>query len=196
MRAARSACSTSTTASGADTPAVRTIGHSTRPLEAFIALLLEHGVRHLADVRTVPRSKRHPHFDRARLPAVLAPHGIVYSHIADLGGLRKPRPDSVNLGWKNEGFRGYADHMETPAFAAALDRLIALAMREPTAIMCAEAVPWRCHRSLIADALIARGAPVEHILGPGERRAHALTPFASVAGGVTYPGPEQRLPGI
>lgn len=167
---------------------ILTIGHSTRPLEEFIALLRAHGVTLLADVRTVPRSRRNPQFNRETLPTALAAAGIGYQHMAGLGGLRRPRPDSMNLAWVNEGFRGFADYMGTPQFAAALGELLGLARREQVAIMCAEAVPWRCHRSLIADALVARGVTVEHILGLTRRQPHTLTRFARVEGGrVSYP---------
>jgi len=179
------------------TRAVLTLGHSTRTLEAFLGLLAEHGVQRIVDVRTVPRSARHPDFDRAALAGALAAHGIAYAHAPELGGLRRPRPDSINLGWKDEGFRGFADHMQTPVFAARLAELIALAGYLRVAILCAEAVPWRCHRSLIADALVARGLEVEHILGPGARRAHALTRFARVEGErVVYPAAQPHLPGF
>jgi uncharacterized protein (DUF488 family) len=167
---------------------ILTIGHSTHPLEEFIALLRAHGVTLLADVRTVPRSRRNPQFNRETLPTALAAAGIGYRHLPGLGGLRRPRPDSMNLAWENEGFRGFADYMGTPEFEAALGELLELARRERVAIMCAEAVPWRCHRSLIADALVARGVAVEHILSPTRRQPHTLTRFARVEGGrVVYP---------
>lgn len=167
---------------------ILTIGHSTRPLKEFITLLQAHGVTLLIDVRTVPRSRRNPQFNRENLPASLAAAGVGYWHLPGLGGLRRPRPDSRNLAWENEGFRGFADYMGTPEFEAALDELLELARRERVAIMCAEAVPWRCHRSLIADALVARGVAVEHILGPARRQPHTLTRFARVEGGrVVYP---------
>jgi uncharacterized protein (DUF488 family) len=170
---------------------VLTIGHSTRPLDELIALLREHGVTLLADVRTVPRSRTNPQFNRDTLPEALAGAGIGYVHLPGLGGLRKARPDSPNTGWENASFRGYADYMQTPEFAAELDHLVELADSERVALMCAEAVPWRCHRSLIADALLVRGIPVEHIMGPGARRPHTLRSFARVQDGtLTYP-PEQ-----
>jgi uncharacterized protein (DUF488 family) len=169
-------------------PLVCTIGHSTRSLDELIALLRAHGIATLVDVRTVPRSRRHPHFDREALPASLADAGIAYEHVKALGGLRHSRPDSINTAWQNASFRGYADHMQTPEFEQGLARLLEIARRSPTAVMCAEAVPWRCHRSLIADALVARGVPVEHILGTGRRQPHRLTPWARVDGArVTYP---------
>src|SRR5262249_33548428 len=136
---------------------LHTVGHSTRPIEELIALLRAHGVAQLVDVRTIPRSRRHPQFDREILPGALGPAGIGYAHMGGLGGLRAPRPDSVNLGWRNAGFRGYADYMQTADFTASLERLLTVARGVSTAIMCAEAVPWRCHRSLIADALVVRG---------------------------------------
>jgi uncharacterized protein (DUF488 family) len=142
-------------------------------------------------VRTVPASRRMPHFAQAALERSLAEHGIAYRHMPDLGGLRKPKHDSINSGWRNVSFRGYADYMQTDEFWAAIDRLQALGERQRTVIMCAEAVPWRCHRSLIADALTVRGVEVRHITGTGEPAAHRITPFARVEGGrITYPQPD------
>jgi uncharacterized protein (DUF488 family) len=165
-----------------------TIGHSTRPLEEFIALLKANGVQRLADIRTVPRSRHNPQYNRETLPASLAEAGIAYVYLPGLGGLRHARKDSPNPGWRNPSFRGYADYMQTPEFAAALDDLITLAREEPTAIMCAEAVPWRCHRSLVGDALLARGIPVEDIISPTSVHPHKLTPFAKVdSTQITYP---------
>jgi uncharacterized protein (DUF488 family) len=176
-------------------PRLWTIGHSTRGIDELVAMLRAHGVRHLADVRTVPRSRRHPQFDRDAMPAPLAAAGIAYAHLPGLGGLRKPRPDSTNTAWRNAAFRGYADYMRTPEFERHLAGLLALAAREPVAIMCAEAVPWRCHRSLVADALLARGVEVRHITSATRAEPHALTPFARVDGTrVTYPGPQPELP--
>jgi len=167
---------------------VYTVGHSTRSLEEFIAMLLAHGVRRLVDVRTVPRSRHNPQFNRETLPQELQSVGIDYDHRPELGGLRKPRPDSVNTGWRNVSFRGYADHMQTDDFGHGLDALIAQAPKEQLALMCAEAVPWRCHRSLIGDALLARGVPVEEIVDAKRRTPHRLTPFAVIDGTkVTYP---------
>lgn len=167
-----------------------TIGHSTRTLEELIALLQAHGVTHLVDVRAIPRSRRHPQFNRETLPLALADAGIGYTHLTALGGRRRPRPDSPNSGWRNPSFRGYADHMQTPQFAAALAQLIHLARQERCAIMCAEAVPWRCHRWLIADALTARGCRVEHVLSLQQRRPHTLTPWAQVRGAtISYAAP-------
>jgi uncharacterized protein (DUF488 family) len=173
---------------------VWTVGHSTRPIEQFLALLAEHSIERLVDVRTVPRSRHNPQFNRDALPAALESVGIAYSHVKELGGLRHARKDSPNTGWRNASFRGFADYMLTPEFEQALDGLVALAGRERAAIMCAEAVPWRCHRSLIADALTARGTGVMHIMGPGRSQPHTLTPFARVEGTrVTYPGDQPRL---
>ncbi len=154
----------------------------------FIQILKARGVQQLADVRTVPRSRHNPQFDRANLPASLETAGIVYCHMPGLGGLRRAAPDSINTGWRNASFRGYADYMQTDAFRKELDELIELSRKRPTAIMCAEAVPWRCHRSLIADALVARGIPVVEILSATDARPHRMTPFACVRGAeVTYP---------
>lgn len=167
---------------------ILTIGHSTRSADELIALLRARGADLLADVRSVPRSRHNPQFNQDALPQTLAPAGIGYRHFKDLGGLRKPRPDSLNDGWKNASFRGYADYMQTPEFEAALGRLLELAGAHHVAIMCAEAVPWRCHRSLIADMLTARGFEVAHIIGKGEPQPHRLTSFAVVEGDcITYP---------
>jgi len=167
-----------------------TIGHSTRSLEQFIDLLRAHGVTLVADVRTVPRSRHNPQFNRDTLPEALAAAGIGYRHVPGLGGLRRTSPDSANTGWRNASFRGFADYLQTAEFAAGLDELLGLAKQWRVAIMCAEAVPWRCHRSLIADALFARGIPVEHILSAGSTQPHRPTSFACVEGTcVTYPAP-------
>ena len=172
---------------------VVTIGHSTRPLEEFLALLRGAGVRRLVDVRIAPGSRRHPRFGREALARALAEAGIAYQHAKDLGGRRRPIPGSPHTAWRTEGFRGYADHMDTPAFQRALDDLIAASRTETVAVMCAEAVPWRCHRQLIADALLARGVAVAHILGPGSAQPHTLTPFARVEGTrVIYDRPSAR----
>jgi uncharacterized protein (DUF488 family) len=215
---------------------VYTIGHSTRSVDDFVALLKAHGVGRLADIRTMPGSRRHPHFARAALQQSLAEAGIDYRHFAALGGLRKPRPDSRNGAWRQAGFRGYADYMETPGFDAALSELIGWARApyldrypnlclspsvspcvspevspnvsknaleagrtdeacveahraDATAIMCAEAVWWRCHRQLTADALVARGVEVRHIMSGVSAPIHRLTEFAHLeAGRITYPG--------
>lgn len=164
-----------------------TIGHSTRTLDDFIKLLKREGVAHLVDVRAFPTSARYPHFNRESLADSLAAEGIAYTHFPALGGRRKVRRDSHNTLWRNAGFRGYADYMETREFAEALEELLAVAGRERTAIMCAEAVPWRCHRSLIADAAVGRGAEVFHILD-AKAESHRLTSFGRVdeAGRVHY----------
>jgi uncharacterized protein (DUF488 family) len=165
-----------------------TIGHSTRPLQTFVELLNAHGVKRLVDVRTVPRSRHNPQFNKESLPESLAAAGITYMHMPGLGGLRHARRDSINTGWRNESFRGYADYMQTPEFEENLAKLIRFARRRGLAIMCAEAVPWRCHRSLIADALTVRGVKVEHISSAKLRNPHALTPWARIEGvHVTYP---------
>ena len=166
-----------------------TIGHSTRSVEDFIALLLAHHIELVVDVRTVPRSRRNPQFNRETLPESLDAAGIRYEHAAALGGFRRPNPHSANAGWRNASFRGYADYMQTPAFAAAIESLAERAQRQRLAVMCAEAVPWRCHRSLIADALVARGITVEEIISKARTQPHAMTSFSRVEGTtVTYPG--------
>jgi uncharacterized protein (DUF488 family) len=168
---------------------ILTIGHSTRPIGEFLAALAAHGVECLADVRSIPRSRRNPQFASENLPASLEAAGIGYLHLPGLGGMRRPRRDSTNTAWKNDSFRGYADYMETAGFETSLERLIEIAQTARVAIMCAEAVPWRCHRSLIADALTARGIGVEHIMSAAAAHPHALTPFARVDGHkLTYPG--------
>jgi uncharacterized protein (DUF488 family) len=191
---------------------IYTVGHSTRAFDDFVGLLRGHGVLQLADVRKVPKSRRHPQFALESLSRTLPAAGILYRHFPDLGGLRKPRADSRNTAWRHPGFRGYADHMETAAFAEALDELVAWARggrgvgaakgvvvqsegagegfeARPTAIMCAEAVWWQCHRQLIADALVARGVGVRHIMSAASAPAHTLTDFARVDHArVTYPG--------
>ncbi len=173
---------------GSNQPTVLTIGHSTRPLGDFVALLKSHGVQRIVDVRTIPRSRHNPQFNRETLLAGLRKAKIGYVHLAKLGGLRHAKPDSINAGWRNSSFRGFADYMQTPDFDSGLARLIELAKKKSTAIMCAEAVPWRCHRSLIADALLARRIPVEHILSGARLQPHKLTPFAVVLGKkITYP---------
>jgi uncharacterized protein (DUF488 family) len=169
-------------------PVVLTVGHSTRPLAEFIGLLTAHSVRRLIDVRTVPRSRHNPQFNRDTLPAALEVAGIRYAHVAGLGGFRHTQPGSVNMGWRNVSFRGFADYMQTPEFAENLGNLIEQATRERVVLMCAEAVPWRCHRSLIADALVVHGIRVEEIINATRLQVHALTPFAKVDGTViTYP---------
>jgi len=165
-----------------------TIGHSNRPITGLIALLEEHGVTRLLDVRILPRSRHNPQYNDHALRASLPAAGIAYVHLPVLGGHREPRRDSANLGWKEAGFRGYADYMQTPEFETALAALLAGAAVEPTAIMCAEADPLHCHRQLISDAATVRGVEVRHIVGPGESRVHALTVFAEAVGThLTYP---------
>ena len=172
----------------AERPLVLTIGHSNRPLEAFVGLLTGNDVERVIDVRTVPRSRHNPQFNTDTLPETLRVEAIGYTHFAGLGGLRKTHAGSPNGGWRNLSFRGFADYMQSAEFAANIERLADLAARERCALMCAESVPWRCHRSLIGDALLARGFAVEDILGPASRQPHGLTPFARVEGTrVTYP---------
>jgi uncharacterized protein (DUF488 family) len=167
---------------------VFTIGHSTRPIEAFIRLLKAHGVQRVVDVRTIPRSRHNPQFNRNQLSPALHRARIHYRYMPGLGGLRHARPDSANSGWRNASFRGYADYMQTSAFEDSLARCIELAKRERLVLMCAEAVPWRCHRSLIADALLARGIEACEITSGIRTRPHSLTPWARVQGThVTYP---------
>lgn len=161
-----------------------TIGHSTRTIDVFISLLEEHGIRLLADVRSLPGSKRYPQFNKEALENSLAKSGSKYAHFPELGGRRKTRPDSKNTAWRNESFRGYADYMETDEFRNGIERLLDLATRSgPTAIMCAEAVWWRCHRSLISDYLKVRGVEVMHILGAGKTEPHPYTSAARVVNG-------------
>jgi uncharacterized protein (DUF488 family) len=170
-------------------PTVYTIGHSTHSIEVFLELLRRHQIAQLADVRTVPRSRRHPHFEQERLAEALAAAGIVYRHFPGLGGLRRPRPDSANTAWRHEGFRGYADHMQSGEFKAALLEFEALARIGRTVAMCAESVWWQCHRRLLADALLVRSVPVLHILTAGAPKPHELSEFAREHdGGVIYPG--------
>jgi uncharacterized protein (DUF488 family) len=165
------------------------LGHSTRSIDDFLALLQGHGIEHLADIRTIPASRRHPQFVRETLARSLREAGIRYTHMPGLGGLRKPRPDSTNTAWRHAGFRGYADYMETTEFTSAIDALIDIARAERVAIMCAEAVPWRCHRQLVADALIARGIEAIEIESPSRTRPHLLSAWARVRDGqVSYPG--------
>jgi uncharacterized protein (DUF488 family) len=165
-----------------------TIGHSTRTLEEFIRLLQAHEVACVVDVRTVPRSRHNPQFNKTSLPKSLKKAGLEYIHLPGLGGLRHARRDSPNAGWRNASFRGYADYMQTTEFAQNLLELIRLANEKRIALMCAEAVPWRCHRSLIADALLVRGIRTADIMSATRRQVHTLTPFAKVRGfKITYP---------
>lgn len=168
---------------------IYTIGHSTRSATEFVALLQTHGVRQIADVRKIAASRRHPQFVKETLARLLAESGIVYRHFPDLGGLRKPKPESVNTGLRNPSFRGYADYMQTETFHTALLDLLQFAELGATALMCAEAVWWSCHRKLLSDILLVRGVQVRHILSTADPKPHQLSEFARRAqGGVTYPG--------
>lgn len=167
-----------------------TIGHSTRSSEEFLLLLQSHDIQRLIDIRRYPGSRRYPHFHSAALANSLPGAGILYEEMPRLGGRRTARSDSPNDGWKNASFRGYADYMQTEEFDQALDELMAQGEHERAAIMCAEAVPWRCHRSLVADALVVRGWEVIHILGAGQAKPHQLTTFAMLHDGrLIYPAP-------
>ena len=173
---------------------VLTIGHSTRTLAEFIRLLKAHGTAWVVDVRTVPRSRHNPQFNKASLPRALKKAGLGYIHMPGLGGLRHAKRDSLNAGWRNASFRGYADYMQTPEFKQALEELIRLADQDRLVLMCAEAVPWRCHRSLIADALLVHGISTEDIMSPTRRQVHNLTSFAKVRGAtLTYPAEVPRI---
>jgi uncharacterized protein (DUF488 family) len=168
---------------------IYTVGHSTHTSAEFLELLLAHNIRQLADIRTMPRSRRHPQFTREALANFLGAHSITYRHFPELGGLRKPRPDSINTGWRHGGFRGYADYMQTPEFQRSLEALEQFALGGRTAVMCAEARWWQCHRRLLADALVSRGEPVRHILTTAEPKPHEMSEFARVQDGrVIYPG--------
>jgi uncharacterized protein (DUF488 family) len=163
-------------------------------MQELIAMLTAHGVQQLIDVRTIPRSRYNPQFNREAMPEPLAAAGIEYIHMPGLGGMRHPRRDSINTGWKNLSFRGYADHMQTPEFQRDLAELTRLGGQKTTAVMCAESVPWRCHRSLIADALTAHGVPVLHIMSASRLDPHRLTSFARVEStNVTYPSADLDL---
>jgi uncharacterized protein (DUF488 family) len=171
-----------------------TVGHSTLPIERFVGLLQAYGIECLADIRTVPRSRHNPQFNADALARTLGADNIDYVALPALGGLRRARKDSPNAGWRNESFRGYADYMQTDAFRAGVEELVAMGTRRRVAIMCAEAVPWRCHRSLVADALGVRGTAVVDILSERDYRTHALTPFAVVEGtAITYPAAQASL---
>jgi uncharacterized protein (DUF488 family) len=170
---------------------ILTIGHSTRPLDEFVSMLDAHEVAQVVDVRTVPRSRRVPQFNSESLASELPARGIAYVHLKSLGGLRHATKNSINTGWRNSSFRGYADYLASEEFRQGIAWLLELASEKRSAIMCAEAVPWRCHRSLIGDALLVRGVQVEDIMSAKIRRKHALTPFAKVRGlEITYPGDE------
>ncbi len=174
--------------------AIFTVGHSTLPIERFIALLQAYGIESLVDIRTMPRSRHNPQFNDIALAASLRAHNLEYVHIQALGGLRHARKDFPNTGWRNGSFRGYADYMQTNAFRDALEALIHMSRQNRVAVMCAEAVPWRCHRSLAADALSVRGVPVVEILSENSYRMHKLTSFAQVEGvGITYPPQQATL---
>jgi len=169
-------------------PLVCTIGHSNRPIDVFVELLQHNEVARVLDVRTVPRSRHNPQFNRDALPATLQAAHIGYTHLPGLGGLRHTRKDSVNSGWRNLSFRGYADYMQSAEFSESVEWVAQLAGKERCVLMCAEAVPWRCHRSMISDALLVRGIQVEDIIGPKDRKPHVLTAFAHVEGThITYP---------
>ncbi len=165
-----------------------TIGHSTHPLEEFIEILKAHDIRLVIDVRTIPKSRHNPHYNSDTLATALHGHAIGYEHMPGLGGLRHAKKDSVNTAWENASFRGFADYMQTEDFDRSLNTLIETAGKQPTAIMCAEAVPWRCHRSLIGDALLVRGIIVMDIMSKTSAKAHTMTPWAHVMGTtITYP---------
>lgn len=171
---------------------IYTIGHSTRPIDEFIGMLKGFHVRKLVDVRTIPKSGFNPQYNQETLGKSLSDEKIDYAHMAGLGGLRHARKDSMNLGWRNASFRGYADYMQTEEFENSLQELIKEAHKKTVAIMCAEAVPWRCHRSLIADALIVHGLEVKDIMGPAKESAHKINPMAKISKGKLY-YPEQVL---
>jgi uncharacterized protein (DUF488 family) len=174
---------------------VMTVGHSTHSLEEFRAMLEAHGVEKVVDVRTIPKSRRNPQFNKEAMADGLG--GTGYVHVPGLGGLRHTKKDSVNTGWRNASFRGYADYMQSEEFAKNIEGLIETARRERVAIMCAEAVPWRCHRSLIADALTVRGVAVEHIFSATSAKPHEMTEFARVEGEtITYPAEAEREKGL
>ena len=172
---------------------LHTVGHSTHSIEEFLALLKAHGVQHLVDVRSIPKSRHVPQFNSDVFAESLRAAGIGYTHLKALGGRRYSRKGSINTGWRNASFRGYADYMATPAFAEGLDELMRIASAEPTAIMCAEAVPWRCHRSMIADALLVRGWTVLDIVSAKSPAEHKLTPFLKLNQGlIMYPNPDEQ----
>lgn len=169
---------------------IYTIGHSNHPLEKFIEMLTAHGIRLIADVRTIPRSRHNPQYNGDALAAALRESSIAYHHLPLLGGLRHPKKGSVNRAWENDSFRGFADYMQTEGFAAGVAGLMATGQDQRTAVMCSEALPWRCHRSLIADALLVRGVTVMHIMSRTSVKEHSLTPWARVQDlTITYPRP-------
>jgi uncharacterized protein (DUF488 family) len=167
---------------------ILTVGHSTRTLDKFIQLLITYGVNLVVDVRTVPRSRHNPQFNKETLPGILKKYGMKYIHMPDIGGLRRPKHDSINLGLRNISFRGYADYMQTKEFTGNLQKIIALAKENRVALLCAEALPWRCHRSLISDALVIRHIRVEHIISASILINHQINEVAHVEGTkITYP---------
>lgn len=173
---------------------IHTIGHSTRSSDDLIALLREHGIGLLADIRRFPGSKRYPHFASEAMARWLPENGIAYIHMPELGGRRKPLPDSPNTAWRNEQFRAYADYMASDEFRAAIDKLLAVADTQLLTIMCAEAVPWRCHRNLVADELTRRGIDVIHIIGSNATRTHVMNEHARIEGDhLVYPAEQQTL---
>jgi uncharacterized protein (DUF488 family) len=174
-----------------------TVGHSTRSVDELVALLRAFEVTAVVDIRTIPRSRANPQFNKDALRAALRSRRLRYIHLSELGGLRRTRPDSPNAGWRNASFRGFADYMLTEEFQLGLRKLRVPCAEGRVALMCAEAVPWRCHRSLVADALTARGARVEHIIGSTQRASpHRLTAFAEIAGTrITYPSGVERPAG-
>jgi uncharacterized protein (DUF488 family) len=179
------------------TEAIFTIGHSTQPIPEFTGKLKMHGVQTLVDIRTIPRSRYNPQYEQPALKAELERQGIGYRYMQALGGLRRPQKDSPNGGWRNLSFRGYADYMQTEQFQKALESLIGMGKKEQIAVMCAEAVPWRCHRSLVADALTVHHIPVFHIMPDGKLSQHKLTLFAQVNGtSILYPSENLELPGL
>jgi uncharacterized protein (DUF488 family) len=181
------------TETAAEPAPIFTIGHSTHPLHAFIGLLTTHGAETLIDIRTVPRSGHNPQFNEDTLPGALSEAGIGYLAMPGLGGLRKPKPHSVNTAWRNASFRGFADYMASAEFASALAQLQALSEQARVVMMCAEAAPWRCHRALISDVLTFRNRPVRHIVATGRAAPHNPTPFARFEGGIViYPACAQR----
>ncbi|MCE7887023.1 MAG: DUF488 domain-containing protein [Alphaproteobacteria bacterium PRO2] len=176
------------------TSAIYTIGHSTHPIGEFIGLLRQHEIGILVDIRTIPKSKHNPQYEQGALKSALSDQAIQYEYMKDLGGLRHAKKDSPNGGWRNASFRGYADYMQTKNFEKALEKLLELREKGRVAIMCAEAVPWRCHRSLVADALLVRGIPALDIMPDGRLSEHKLTKFAQVQGkAITYPSENYQL---
>ncbi|MDD2467070.1 MAG: DUF488 domain-containing protein [Desulfobulbus sp.] len=168
-----------------------TVGHSTRSLEDFVELLRHYGIERLVDVRTIPRSRHNPQFNKDTLGGFLRNRRIAYRHMKELGGLRHSRADSPNMGWHNASFRGFADYMQTQEFVGAIEKLIELAREKTTSVMCAEAVPWRCHRSLIGDALLVRGIGVSDIFSSKSAKPHTMTAMAVMDGTqITYPSQE------